>query len=408
MSDDIRPWQTRLKKRLSDWSELAANAELLCEIAVPEDDLGILLGDLRSAWRHNELYSHRLALAVAVVNWADHGGHDREFAGPFMQALTGFDDASDWEEKVGSRVEAAIRQTRYGPNPRRGAWRYVGLILEHAGLLKRHIPAFARLVRTLRDETGWDATAVATDDQLCRAIGVHLDGSSYAEQFLCAADGLALLRRVCRCLLLHGEGLLSRDRLDRLPDLRPGFLNELLTEIERQDRDDGRLPVKHRAAAVFTEPEVVFDSPTWRLVLRFDPEQIHRFQTTCNGARGPMRADIPIGAVLTPASRYGGVYVEDGRRLEWSIEGWPAPEWSLFDLENGRLIAAVRQRASDSEEVPPGDYRLVVWPELQWDRAALSRAEEPWLNVGGSGLEPFEVHQVCLSEAALPPFLDCG
>lgn len=352
-----------LCRTANEWKKLASDLDFLGEIALSQPELDGLLISIGRFHRRVDEPLLAFVLSVAAVNWAFWRGVDEEesrsFIKSFMQHSVGYNDSKEWDSVWGPAIETTICQWSK-QQPRVGAYRYVGLILRHAGVPYAKIPKFAALLKELDRDIGWANIPSTRDSRIRDQIATYF-GTGIVGEHLSSEAGLAYLRSLCADLML----LRSRDSHtpSDLPGYRPGLLSALLEHLSL----GARVPLPPS----FPMPYVVFGAVDGRLELVFDERLIRRKeQIYCEQIGGRLfdsRLDLGPGGV-EPSSTFSGRF-PDGR--PWAIKGWKYTEpnaWALFRVD-GRLVTT----HSHSDPVAVGEYLLATVSNddqtARWDHA---------------------------------------
>ncbi|MGB7157396.1 MAG: hypothetical protein WBD40_04985 [Tepidisphaeraceae bacterium] len=353
-----------LCRQANEWRRQAADLDFLGEIALPQAELEQLLKILGRFHKRVDEPELSFALAVGAVNWAYWRGVDEEeskgFRHSFMTHSLGYSDLREWDRLWGPAIERAICDWSKQP-PRFGTYRYVGLILRHAGVPHSKIPRLAQLLQDIDRNVGWPNVPAARDTQIQGYVGAFF-GTGCIGEHLASEAGLAYLRSLCADLMLLRSR--SPQSVDDLPGYRPGLLPALLAHLELGPR----VP----APQSFQLPYVIFDPSSGRIELVFDERLIRRRDPIqCDQRERRLfdaRLDLGPGGI-EPASTYSG-RLPDGR--SWSVKGWRYTDsgaWALFRAD-GRLVTT----HSHGDAVSTGDYLLAVIPSLNptelWPDAA--------------------------------------
>src|SRR5665213_354196 len=138
-----------LCSQATEWQHQASDLDFLGEIALSQSHLDQVLASLGRFHRRVDEEPLAFALSVAAVNWAFWRGVDEEnsrsFIESFMSHSLGHCDSSAWQNVWGPAIETTICDWSK-QSPRFGAYRYVGLILRHAGVPYTKIPKLAQLL----------------------------------------------------------------------------------------------------------------------------------------------------------------------------------------------------------------------------------------------------------------------
>lgn len=348
---DLLDYQS-LRQRSDGWRRQASDLDFLGEIALAQAELEHLLRSLGRYHQRVDEPELSFALAVAAVNWAYWRGVDEEeskgFRDSFMAHSLGYSDLRLWDRVWGPAIEEAICEWCKQP-PRCGTYRYVGLILRHAGVPHAKIPRLAQLLQDIDRHEGWP-NVPAVRDALLQGHVVALFGSGCIGEHLSSDAGLAYLRSLCADL----QFLRSQPRREAcdLPGYRPGLLAALLTKID--------LGPKEAVRPTSTLPYVIFDLATGRVELVFDQKAVRRKEVHCDQWERRLfdsRLDLGPGGV-EPMTLYTGR--QDGRT--WSVKGWRYTEpgaWALLRAD-GRLVTTNQH----DDPVPTGEYVLVLTASL--------------------------------------------
>jgi len=341
--------------RLSrEWRQKAEDLDFLGEVALSQSDAESLLSLLGAFHRRVSEPELSFALAVAAVNWAYWRGVDEEnaksFRDSFMVHAIGQTDHRGWDVLWGPAIERSICDW-CGEPPRSGTYRYVGLILRHAGVPKSKIQALAEMLENIDNTIGWNELPMERDAVVRDYIGPGF--GRCISDFLSSDSGTAYIRNLCADLALirSRRGKASAD----LPGYRPGLISELLEIIGSNDADG---PV----AATLPIPYVRLEPLTGNLQLILDERLVRgRPQAECDqwGRRlFDTRMNIGPGE-LEPTASYTG-RMPDGRR--WSTNGWGYTDtgaWAVF-RPDGRLIST----HGHGGDVAVGSYLLATTGNL--------------------------------------------
>ncbi|WP_428939248.1 hypothetical protein [Fontivita pretiosa] len=335
----------RVKQRGAEWLQQAQHLEYLNEIALSGAELETFLDDLKECRNVlNDTVESRFALAVAAVNWACYQQEDEGFRSSFTKRIFGIFDERLWAERLGEPIEAAIIHWR--PRPRReGAFRFVGLIREQAGLSYFHLERFAGLLGELRSDPTWPAVPDTTDCVLQNAIRRHF-GDTCAGAYLCSESGRAFIRAVCRDLVSYYlRRLLTLDDLDSARGYRPGVMRLIVEYLEHLGSDQSASQPRLKGHA-WAEPRLMLGEDG-RLYLQFDPGEVSRRLITCAQYDQPLYdCRIPIGAELLPRHQYSGVRTTSRGEEAWSARGWRplGKDWALFDADRQFVCSSAVRR----------------------------------------------------------------
>lgn len=332
------------------WQHQALELDFLGEIAVGQSEIDTLLPQIGKFHSRIDEPDLAFAFAVAAVNWAYWRGVEVDeaqgFRESFLTHAIGRRDDRLWDGSWGPAIETAICEWSKRPH-RVGTYRYVGLILRHAGVPHAKIPKLAELLRSIDLDIGWSNLLLAKDFEIQNHVVAHF-GNGIIGEHLQSTGGISYIRSLCSDLERLSAS--SVGTAGDYPGYRPGLLAALL----------GHLPHGRSTSSIkpFRWPYIVLDVSSGHLELIFDENLVRRRDAICCD-QWPRRVydtrlDIGPGGV-EPTSEYTGRF-PDGRR--WSIAGWRYTEpsaWAIF-RSDGRFVASQNQ----CDPVPSGDYLLVT------------------------------------------------
>jgi hypothetical protein len=334
-------------KQSQAWRRNSKDLDFLGEIALTQEEVESFLSSIGPYHRRFAEPDLAFALAVGAVNWAYwRGVEEEDFSGfreSFMAHTSGDVDFREWDYVWGPAIEESICSWS-GEPPRSGAYRYVGLVLRHAGVPHTKMSRFAELLKRVDEEIGWWDVQTLQDRRLEEFVLSYFTGC--IADHLISQAGLAYIRSLCGDLANVRVGAGS---MTNLPGYRPGLISTLLQFLNLKQ-------TIRQIGPSFKEPFVRMDFPTGQLALIFDERSIRSGHAIeCHQwSRRLYDSELEIGpGSIPPFSLYTG-RMPNGRT--WSARGWCFEDencWALFRVD-GR-IAACRNHA---DTVTPGDYVL--------------------------------------------------
>lgn len=388
-------------------------AEYLCEVPLPDGvNLAPLLNQLGIIYRSMVGWDPRLALARAAVEFCIEHEDSGGLVVPFMRRL-GIEDEDAckriWNDHIGPTVRDAIRRwAGFAPDFR---WKNVGPVRVHAGIPRRLIPRFARLIFDLACENGLHALTSLPSATLKEAVTIAFQGTLFAREFLSSEAGEDLVRATGSVLVRSGwparrEG---GDSLADEPGFHADFLPALLRELNLILDDEGRRPKPGISRGLW--PLIVVIEDQGRIAIRFPGVATNKECRYTWDQGDANRINIRSVMYLGQSTRYEDIYrgtvTTGGSVGEWSIRAWPRQnsQWAFFELM-GSLIVSHDAKANAS--LPAGEYLVAVSGELasrvRDDDKIKIRAELGWLDFDGARVGDFELLQIELAEGskALP------
>jgi len=390
------------------WESQAPDLEYLGEIAVDPERMCSLLRRLGEQHiDYGRLPSYRFVLAVLAVNFAYYQEQDEEYRGPFLAAMGRPEQFAYWNNELGPAIERVITDLT-GVSARWGPYRYVGPVLEHAGIPRSRIPKFVELLAHLKNQPGWEIVGPATRNSVQRAVAAVFGQSSRYGRFLESDKGIELVGAAGRLLLNHLDGLVTEEQLRSAAGFREGFLEDVIRRFDPAVLDELRQGSKQRlgkiSAARFVRPALRLDTGLNSLVLTFSTQALTRYRITLRQGRRLPRVDyaeMEIGRDIDFGEEYVGQWHDQtsGQQGDWHIPAWRprGGDWALFTLDGDWVC---HSRLGISPE--PGQY-LIVFDAGLTDKAGevdrLGRLETGHRGLKSTyeilGLELVEGQDIC-------------
>ena len=284
-----------LGKRASAWVESLKSCDFAGQIDLSEEDLTSLADPVRRGFEGSvvtaQKHATRLVFSVNCAYYA----HDGGFWEYFCEYLD-YESTPPNQAWLGPKIEDSLVSFGFLDQPRNGPFRWVGPLLEQAGVTLRSMHNFAEILRQA-SKGGWDRLLSLTFYQF-RDIVEGLTPGTYLGQFLKddSRTGWKFARDVARSISQHERGLVSWKDLQELPGYRPGFWKELKRHLDIETSKPG-LTGLQRAPL----PKLIFDPTTQQVQLAFDHDYVERRQYLFDGD-------------LVDTSRWPLTYLEDFKR----------------------------------------------------------------------------------------------
>lgn len=328
------------------WDERLKKCRYAGEIYLSQDDFQQLVREFRACrlvLRENKLYD--TVVLVLAVNCAYHYYDDTGFWCHFIM-YTGIDDTQLERQRIGKLIERKLVSLGLLETPRSGPFRFVGSILEQCGVSWMHIAPFGQIIKSLKDQLGWEALLAMSEVEFQLRLGGFIC-SRYLKKFLMEEAGWRFTMDVCYLTMLYARGALTVEELSEIPGYQPGFWPEFLTcfETDQRDEDSARKPIlKPRLVFLIQERCVALQLPA--------PDYVSgiKYPAVKSGWEYPLTRLIR-GELWS--EQYSGYVLREGFYYGWQITGWiPDGKPVLFDLKKGLLE---RQSA-----IAPGEYILLA------------------------------------------------
>ena len=311
----------------------ALRPEFLIEVELRDEELDELFRHLSREELFASRPNRRACLAVAAVHAANRAeSEETSYVELFFRRLGAPRDCT-WDERYGPAIAGFLHDVFHEPL-RKGPFRYVGPIYRHAGVPRRALGSFARLLEALLRDYGPVFTRHEYAE-CCRGLTVGLVGD-----FLQSDAGYEFARDAARVLARIQEGTISH--VESVPGFAKGFWPDLLERLQP--------PVAPPPPPRPSPPQLVLDTATWRLGVRWSA------LTLRSGVRRDGRR---VTAALDLLRTGSETYTYESGRVAWELP-WSPNEGSaaLFRSGDGALAAKGGEGA-----VRPGDYVLVS----RWD-----------------------------------------
>lgn len=383
-------------------AERAANADLVGDIVLDGAETARLCRMIARRLRAGAgLGGDWAALTMlSAVNALHHITPDEgyEFRAPYCR-MCGV-DLPEWNRALGPAIAGFCE--RRGAQPRENAYRYVGLVWQHAGLRPPDAQSLGRRLCELGARHGWHA--LATDPRwLAAQLG---DGwpSAYLQQFMRTPNGQQLCHNVVRLLALIADGVLPADEACEANERQARIIEAVLAR--QGDAEHGHA-WQRAALRPIRDPTLALVGA--RLVLCFDERGVRRGAYRC-AALGPVVNTRVTLDPLLPA--YEGTVNHPTGPRGWRVRGWAPEDRLQFFRETDGVRLGVgaeecpaQESLALSTEANPGGFEVLEsrgafgigattvhllrvrraarsgegdrWPELQWRGGALLR-EAVW------------------------------
>jgi hypothetical protein len=324
------------------WQEKLEHCHYVGEIYVDQETfkkLAIQFWNQRDELRKIKLYE--TALLVLAANCAYHFYDDSGFWCHFCE-YTNIDETE--QEMIGRSIEKKLESLGMLKKRRTGPFRYVGSILEQCGVSRRHIATLGRIIRMLRDASGWDSLISMSHFEFQNCLD-DVACSKYLKNFLADEAGWKFTMDICHLAMLYEEGTMTIEELKELPGYQPDFWDEFLSHFEVRG-------VQGTHRGIF-RPRIVFLADERCLAILF-PGQNYISDITHPRIEGGWKYPLTrLDRNELLSSHYSGTVVNESGQFSWHIDGWmPDGQPALFDLKRGYIT-----RGSN---IYPGEYYMLV------------------------------------------------
>ncbi|MGD0815297.1 MAG: hypothetical protein ABSA83_17000 [Verrucomicrobiota bacterium] len=259
------------------WTQGLKDCDFAGQIDLSEEDLRCLAGAVRAGFENPVATTYRHAIRVVFSVNCAYYAHDGGFWEYFCEYL---DYASTPANQawLGPKIEDSLVYFGFLGQPRYGPFRWVGPLLEQAGVTLRSMHNFAEILRQAA-RGSWDRLLSLTFHQF-RDIVDGLTPGTYLGLFLKddSRTGWKFVRDVARSISQHERGLVSWKDLQELPGYRPGFWKELKRHLDIETSKPG--PTGSQRAPL---PKLIFDTATQQVQLAFDHDYVERRQYLFDG-----------------------------------------------------------------------------------------------------------------------------
>ena len=245
--------------------------------------------------------------------------------------------------RIGYLIEAKLSELGRLSRERVGAFRYVGAILEQAGVAQRYIARYAEFLRAGVNQYGWDGLR-ALSYRSYQEIPL-INAPWYLISFLHDQAGWELTRDTAHAMSQYYRGVVNEQELRARRGYQPGFWDTLISQLQLRDEPPRRV---ERAEPPL--PKLVFDPDFGEIVLAFDREWVRQGAYRRNGqpvgnSRLPLNsADDFSGSITIQIRSQTGVW------LTTEIPGWnpSTSRFALFSLNKGYI--------NQLDGLSPGSY----------------------------------------------------
>lgn len=259
------------------WAAKLKSCDFAGQIDLSENDLRLLAPSVTEGFETQvptvDLLAVRLIFAVNCAYYAQDGGFWEYFCG-----YLGYESTPPSQARLGPKIEDSLVYFGFLSQPRNGPFRWVGPLLEQAGITLRSMHNFAEILRQAA-KGNWDRLLLLTFHQF-RGIVEGLTPGTYLGLFLKdeSGTGWKFARDVARSLSQHERGLLSWRDLQGLPGYRPGFWNELQRHLDIE-RAQPSTTSPHQTPI----PNLILDPVTQQVQLAFDHDSVERREYLFDG-----------------------------------------------------------------------------------------------------------------------------
>jgi len=336
-----------LDNQATSWVEALKTCDFAGQIDLTAKDLSCLAGPVRAGLESSIVTAQKHAVRIVFSVNCAYYAHDGGFWEYFCEYL-GYESTPPNQSWIGPKLEESLLYFGFLTQPRYGPFRWVGPLLEQAGVTLRSMHNFAEILREAA-KGNWDRLLVLTFYQF-RDIVDGLTPGTYLGLFLKdeSHTGWKFARDVARSISQHERGLLSWKDLQELPGYRPGFWKELKRHLDIEPSAPGG-PSLQRAPL----PKLIFDPATQQVQLAFDHNSVERREYLFDG--DPL---VTSRLALTPRSASPN---KSSLGLDMAHASSAQYSRRMFFLANSRRSVST-MRNSSAKTASPCSSRLASLP----------------------------------------------